>query len=161
VWVDFSREGNAWSHKYCRRQWPLVDDPALLYGRLNAFDAAMHALEADFPWLTSSREVFISTKHQGDHLLAFDRGTSGGPLVFVVNLNPSESFANYRVAVPCAGTWEVALDSDARRFGGHGRVAADAAFPSSPGEWRGRDHSVLVYAPCRTALVLRLRQQPE
>jgi len=148
------------SYKYCRRQWGLADDATLLYGRLNAVDGAMHALERAFPWLVS-RDVFVSTKNQSDHVLAFDRGSRGGPLVFVVNLHPSASFEGYRVAVPCAGTWEVALDSDARRFGGHGRVAADAAFPSSPGEWRGRDHSVLVYAPCRTALVLRLRQQPE
>jgi 1,4-alpha-glucan branching enzyme len=156
-WVDFPREGNGWSYKYCRRQWNLADDPTLLYGRLNAFDGAMHALERAFPWLVS-RDLFVSTKHQGDHMLAFDRGTRSGPLVFVANLHPSASFESYRVAVPCAGTWEVALDSDARAFGGHGRVRADAAFESVPGEWNGRGQSVLVYSPCRTVLVLKLRK---
>jgi hypothetical protein len=24
-WIDFPREGNDWSHKYCRRQWTLAD----------------------------------------------------------------------------------------------------------------------------------------
>lgn len=135
----------------------LADDPSLLYGRLNAFDGAMHALERAFPWLVS-RDLFVSTKNQEDHLLAFDRGTRNGALVFVVNLHASKSYTDYRVAVPCAGTWEVALDSDARTFGGHGRMSADAAFVSTPGEWNGRGHSVMVYSPCRTALVLKLRQ---
>jgi 1,4-alpha-glucan branching enzyme len=143
--------------RLCSRARGLADDPALLYGRLNAFDGAMHALERAFPWLVS-RDLFVSTKNQGDHLLAFDRGTSAGPLVFVVNLHPSASFADYRVSVPCAGTWEVALDSDARAFGGHGRVRADATFASTPGEWNGRGHSVQVYSPCRTAIVLKLRR---
>lgn len=30
-WVDFPREGNGWSHHYCRRQWHLRDDPNLYY----------------------------------------------------------------------------------------------------------------------------------
>ena len=23
-WIDFPREGNGWSYKYCRRQWSLI-----------------------------------------------------------------------------------------------------------------------------------------
>ena len=30
-WIDFPREGNGWSYKYCRRQWKLVDDKRLKY----------------------------------------------------------------------------------------------------------------------------------
>ena len=40
-WIDFPREGNNWSYKYCRRQWSLVDDPNLKYQCLAAFDKAM------------------------------------------------------------------------------------------------------------------------
>ena len=40
-WIDFPREGNGWSYKYCRRQWKLVDDKRLKYEWLNDFDAAM------------------------------------------------------------------------------------------------------------------------
>jgi hypothetical protein len=28
-WVDFPREGNGWSYKFCRRQWSLAADPLL------------------------------------------------------------------------------------------------------------------------------------
>jgi 1,4-alpha-glucan branching enzyme len=37
-WLDFPREGNAWSFHYCRRQWSLVDNPALKYPWLARFD---------------------------------------------------------------------------------------------------------------------------
>ena len=40
-WIDFPREGNGWSHYYCRRQWHLADDKDLKYEWLQAFDGAM------------------------------------------------------------------------------------------------------------------------
>ena len=43
-WIDFPREGNGWSYKYCRRQWKLVDDKRLKYEWLNDFDEAMITL---------------------------------------------------------------------------------------------------------------------
>ncbi len=101
-WVDFPREGNGWSYKHCRRQWSLQDDDALLYKPLSMWDAAMHRLEDAFPWLTS-REQYVSTKHDGDKVVVCDRGTANGPLLFVFNFNPTRSFTDYRVGAPCAG----------------------------------------------------------
>jgi 1,4-alpha-glucan branching enzyme len=43
-WIDFPREGNGWSHHYCRRQWSLVDNTTLHYGELNEFDKTRIAL---------------------------------------------------------------------------------------------------------------------
>ncbi len=40
-WVDFPREGNDWSYKYCRRQWSISDNPLLRYEDLKHFDGAM------------------------------------------------------------------------------------------------------------------------
>ncbi|MCD4790417.1 MAG: 1,4-alpha-glucan-branching enzyme, partial [Bacteroidales bacterium] len=40
-WIDFPREGNIWSYKYCRRQWSLADNPDLKYRYLAAFDREM------------------------------------------------------------------------------------------------------------------------
>jgi 1,4-alpha-glucan branching enzyme len=156
-WVDFPRAGNAWSYAYCRRQWNLVDDDALLYKPLAAWDGAMHGLEDEFPWLLS-RDTFVSTKHPDDKVVAFDRWTRAGPLVFVFNFHPTKSFADYRIGVPCGGEWVVALDSDAPAFAGHGRVSAGAAFPAQDYEWNGRPASVQVYTPCRTVLVLKLKK---
>jgi hypothetical protein len=46
VW-DWSRD----SYHYARRQYNLVADPLLRYQHLNAFDAAVNALEAEHHWL--------------------------------------------------------------------------------------------------------------
>ena len=33
-WVDFPREGNGYSHHFCRRRWDLCDDESLRYNLL-------------------------------------------------------------------------------------------------------------------------------
>lgn len=152
-WVDFPRDGNAWSYHYCRRQWSLADRADLLYGGLAAFDAGMHALEARRPWL-ESRDQFVSTKNNGDKVLAFDRGTRDGPLVFVFNFAAAASYTDYRVGVPAAGTWAVALDSDWAEFAGYERVDRKARFVAEDWKHHGRDFSVKLYLPARTVLVL-------
>jgi 1,4-alpha-glucan branching enzyme len=152
-WVDFPTARNEWSYHYCRRQWSLADNPALLYGGLALFDARMHALEARFPWL-ESRDEFVSTKDNADKVLAFDRGTPRGALVFAFNFNGAQSFTNYRVGVPAAGTWAVALDSDAAEFDGYARVDRGARFVAQDFKHHGRDFSVQLYLPARTVLVL-------
>jgi hypothetical protein len=44
-WLDFPREGNAWSHHHARRQWSLADADHLRYGQLRAWDAALNAAD--------------------------------------------------------------------------------------------------------------------
>ena len=101
-WIDFPRVGNEWSYHHCRRQWPLVDDARLRYGQMGRWDAAMHRAESAFPWLLS-RDNYVSLKHAGDKMLVLDRGTACGPLVFVFNFHPSQSYTGYRIGVPCVG----------------------------------------------------------
>jgi len=52
-WLDFPRVGNNESYHYARRQWHLVDDPALRYQHLNNFDRDMNLLEKKYGWLNS------------------------------------------------------------------------------------------------------------
>ena len=40
-WIDFPREGNGWSYKYCRRIWSISEDPELKYHWLYDFDKEM------------------------------------------------------------------------------------------------------------------------
>ena len=77
-----------------------------------------------------------------------------GALVFAVNFNGAQSFTNYRVGVPAAGTWAVALDSDAAEFDGYARVDRGARFVAQDFKHHGRDFSVQLYLPARTVLVL-------
>lgn len=158
-WIDFPREGNGWSYQHCRRQWNLMDDGALLYKYLAAWDGAMHRVEESFPWLTS-RHSFVSTKHYGDKVLVFDRGSDAGPLLFAFNLHATDSYPGYKLGTPCEGEWVVALDSDDAAYGGYGRVDHATSFHAGGGAWNGRPASFLAYLPARTCVVFKLKGTP-
>jgi 1,4-alpha-glucan branching enzyme len=81
--------------------------------------------------------------HEGDKLLAIRRG----PLVLLFNFHPEQSLANYAIPLP-DGNYQLLLDSDAARFGGHGHVEPDQCFQAAD------NLGIRVYLPARTALVL-------
>lgn len=60
------REGNAWSHEYCRRQWSLADADHLRYKYMNAWDAAMQSLDQQHGVLASEHLLvsFAGDKEQ-------------------------------------------------------------------------------------------------
>ncbi|KAG2486093.1 hypothetical protein HYH03_015188 [Edaphochlamys debaryana] len=150
-WIDFPRDGNGWSHHYCRRQWSLADTEHLRYKFLQAWDAAMMSLDKAYGILPS-RHQWVTHMDEEQQILVFERG----PLLFVFNWSPLVDRDSYRVAVPCPGKWRVALDSDAWDFGGTGRVGHDADHFSDPepaGTSRDRDNSIRVLAPARTCVV--------
>ena len=55
------RDGNKWSSAYCRRQWSLVDNEALRYQQLNAFDAAVQQLDERYSVLSSPHLLVSQT----------------------------------------------------------------------------------------------------
>ncbi|KAF9109560.1 alpha-1,4-glucan branching enzyme [Mortierella sp. AM989] len=148
-WLDFPRAGNNSSFHYARRQWNVVDDPLLRYKFLNEFDAAMNNLETQARWLEAP-QAYVSLKHEGDKVLVFDRAGA----IFIFNFHPTKSFTDYRVGVPAAGQYKIALNTDEGQFGGHDRVSRDTQFFTTPERWCDRDNFIQVYIPCRTALVL-------
>ena len=147
-WVDFPRAGNNESYAYARRQWSLADNPALRYADLNAFDAALQALDKQYHLLSDPlvQELAIN---EGDHVMIFRRGA----LVFAANFHPSQSYTGYRIPVPDRADYDLVLDTDALRFGGHGRITSPR-YPVQTGDFGGREQSVFLYLPSRTALVL-------
>ncbi|PAV85395.1 hypothetical protein WR25_09830 [Diploscapter pachys] len=149
-WLDFPRIGNNESYHYARRQFNLVDDDILRYKFLNRWDAAMNALEAKTGWLHSG-PAYVSWKHEGDKVVAFERGG----LLFVFNFHPTKSFPDYTIGVEEPGTYHLALDSDAEQFGGHSRLAGDEGHQSIPEGYANRRNRVMLYIPCRTALVFQ------
>ena len=155
-WIDFPREGNGFSYHYARRQWSLRDNPDLLYWCLAEFDAAMIHLVRDTAALegTRPRRLLISDSKK---ILAFTRG----PLVFLFNFHRSESVVDFPVIVPPGAPYRILLNTDDARFGGQGRVRDDQTFALLP-ETRNNEicHTIKVYLPCRTALVLAQEKQP-
>ena len=146
-WIDFPREGNDWSYHYCRRQWSLVDNNALRYTELNAFDKAMINLlrknnlfdvKPEYRWV-----------HEDDKLIMFTKGD----FAFIFNFHPTRSFTDYFVPVGEAGTYKVVLSSDDGRFGGYSRVDTAKKYKTvrTPAGWNG----FKCYIPNRCAIVLK------
>lgn len=149
-WVDFPREGNGWSHAYCRRQWHLADDPGLRYGGLQAFDQAMIALirEGGFHGmppgevLWTDRERLILAYRRGGHLFAY-------------NFHPFHSYPGLCIPTHEDGVWEVVLDTDREAFEGQGRIAGDGAYAAGPLPGLEPYRGLQLYLPARTAMVLK------
>ena len=148
-WVDFPREGNGYSYHYCRRQWSLADNAQLRYQGLYAFDRVMLHLDEKFGLLEDKliEQLWV---HEDAKQLVYRRG----PLVFVINLHPTESYSNWRVPVPDASDYQIVLNSDDTAFDGFGRVEAEVIYPIAKGDYAGRGQSVSVYVPSRSAQVL-------
>jgi len=149
-WVDFPREGNAWSYHYARRQWHLVDNPDLKYRFLACFDRDMIALAKRFRILESSK-IRLLYEHSDDKVLIFQRAG----LLFVFNFHPARSHVDYRFEAP-PGKYQMILDSDAIKYGGYGRLQQDRyhlTLLDTSRDWKR--HLLSLYLPTRTALVLQ------
>jgi len=147
-WLDFPRAGNQESYHHARRQWNLVDDTTLRYQHLNAWDKEVNLLEEERGWL-AAEPGHVSTKHEEDKVIVFERAG----LLFACNLHPSRSLPDYPAGVQEPGEYRIVLDSDWEEFGGHNR--RDRAVPAHTLEHghNGRQRSMKIYLPCRTAVV--------
>ncbi|KAK0173921.1 hypothetical protein PV328_007057 [Microctonus aethiopoides] len=147
-WLDFPRAGNNSSYHYARRQWHLADDSLLKYQYLNNWDREMNMLEEKYTWLPTD-PGYVSCKHEDDKIIVFDRAG----LVFVFNFHTEKSFPDYPIGVPNAGTYKVVLNSDDEQFGGQSRIDSSVPHFSEPVNYANRPNKMLVYIPCRTAIV--------
>jgi len=158
-WLDFPRPGNNSSYVYARRQFQLASDPQLRYKFLCGFDAAIHKLEEEHGWLggSASSPAYVSRKDEGDKVIVFLISN----LVFAFNFHHTNSFTDYQIGVEKPGKYRIALDSDDGSFGGHDRLQKSSEFISSPEPQQqldGQKHSIQIYLPNRTALVLALQK---
>ncbi len=151
-WIDFPREGNAWSHKYARRQWSLMEPDYLRYRYLNNFDRSMIALCRSEGLLDEKAELLVQDEEK--KILIFKRINC----IFALNFNPSESFADYGFAAP-AGKYVSILNSDAEEFDGFSRIrdgethfTVDEVSPNGNPAYKA---TLMLYLPSRTAVVLK------
>ncbi|NOX85869.1 MAG: 1,4-alpha-glucan-branching enzyme [Chlorobi bacterium] len=146
-WIDFPREGNNWSYKYCRRQWSLVDAPNLKYQYLAAFDREMIRVIKENKVMSSlfGNQLNMDETNQ---IIVFERNQ----LIFVFNFHPTRSIPGYRFPVPKAGEYHLILNSDNRKFGGHGRIDDSTKFIT---QHEDNAHYLRIYNTNRTALVFQ------
>ncbi len=145
-WIDFPREGNNWSYKYCRRQWSLVDNPELKYRYLGDFDKAMIRVIKENKVMSSLFAQQLNMDEQ-NKTIVFERRN----LIFVFNFHPSASIPDYRFPVPEAGNYQIILNSDNQAFGGHGRLDESILYPAVK---QGDSYFVSIYNTNRTAVVM-------
>lgn len=148
-WIDFPREGNNYSFHYARRQWSLADNDRLLYHGLAKFDRAMQGLDEEYNLLNDPLIEQLAL-HEDTRQLVYRRG----PLVFVFNFHPTESYSDLRIPVPDPTDYKIVLNTDHPQFEGFGRVKDDTVFPWQHMPMYGRNQTLRIYLPSRTALVL-------
>lgn len=150
-WIDFPREGNNESYHYARRRWDLKKDPLLRYQFLFKFDRAMNLLEDKYKWLPSP-QAYVTLKHDGDKVIAFERAG----LFFVFSFHPTTSFTDYRIGVSRPGKYKIVLDSDAKDFGGFERITQHENYFTQDVPCNNFPQSIQIYIPNRVALVFAL-----
>jgi 1,4-alpha-glucan branching enzyme len=148
-WIDFPREGNAWSMKYARRQWSLADNNVLRYKGLYDFDGAMQQLDAKYNLLEDPLIEQLMV-HEANKLLIYRRG----PLVFAFNFHPTQSYPDLRIPVPDQTDYKLILDTDDAAFEGFDRVAKGMKYVWEKQPWEHRSQSIRMYLPNRSAQVL-------
>ena len=151
-WIDFPREGNGWSHHYCRRQWSLADNPQLKYQYLRNFEVAMVEVAKKNRVLSSlDKQLHL---HNTDKTLVYKKGSA----YFAFNFHPVNSYDGFFVPVEVEGEYKVILASDNYNFGGHGRIANDYVYKAEK-QPDGRI-GFKIYIPSRTAIVLKKKPAP-
>jgi 1,4-alpha-glucan branching enzyme len=75
-------------------------------------------------------------------------------VVFIYNFHPTESYTGLRVPVPDAHDYALYCTTDAKQFGGPGLVQEDMIYPWQHVPMYGRNQSIQIYIPARSAQVL-------
>ena len=88
--------------------------------------------------------------HEENKQLIYRRG----PLVFVVNLHPTNSYTDWQIPVPDPLDYRVVLNTDAQKFAGPGLVRDPEKFPWLSQAVANRKQSLKIYLPARSAQVL-------
>ena len=142
-WIDFPREGNGWSHFYCRRQWHLADDENLKYSELLRFDNEMLKLAKEY-------KIFDGEPHwlqidDDNKIMMFERNN----LIYVFNFNPTQSFVGYNLKMRRKGNYKVVFSTDRREFGGWERISETHVYSTNDFK------EFPIYLPARSALCLK------
>ena len=149
-WIDFPTIANNWSYKYACRHWSLMENQELRYADLANFDREMIVFLKAYKILLANdlRNLWIDEK---ENLLAYKKGD----LIFLFNFNPIKSFSNFALPVQEPGEYQVVFNSDEINFGGYGRIAKNYIYQTKILSERKNKLGFTIYAPSRTALVLK------
>lgn len=116
-WIDFPRQGNNWSHHWCRRQWSLKYNKDLYYNAFGEFDQVMNNMEDLFNVMNHDHE-YVSLNDEADKMIVFERGE----LVYVFNFHSNNSYQDYKIGTYWNSPHMILFETDDERFGGLKRL---------------------------------------
>jgi 1,4-alpha-glucan branching enzyme len=124
-WIDFPREGNAWSYKHARRQWSLDNNHDLKYHFMSDFEKDMLSFITNNKILESEKAQQINMDAE-NQVIVFERNN----FTFVFNFSPTQSIPDYRFRLLEPGKFKIVLNSDSKKYGGFGRIDDDLTYQS-------------------------------
>ncbi len=148
-WIDFPREGNNWSHYYCRRQWHLADDSTLKYEWLNNFDKALiDFIKNNKIYSSKPVSLYIDEEKQ---VLIYKRAN----VFFALNFSPDNSY-DYFIKTDSFGNYYPILSTDSSDFGGWNRIEIPHKYSAEKNE----DNTIgfKMYLPARTGVCLKQKK---
>ncbi|KAH9651982.1 SBE3 [Citrus sinensis] len=113
--VEFPMPSNNFSFSLANRHWDLLANR--LHSNLYSFDQELMKLDENAKVLLRGSP---SVHHVNDAkmVICYMRG----PLVFIFNFHPTDSYEDYSVGVEEAGEYQIILNTDESKFGGQGLI---------------------------------------
>ncbi|KAK9938597.1 hypothetical protein M0R45_015325 [Rubus argutus] len=117
--VEFPMPSNNFSFSLANRRWDLLANEGL-HRNLFTFDKDLMKLDENERILA---RALPSIHHVNDNsmVIAYMRG----PLLFIFNFHPTDSYEGYRIGVEEAGEYQLVLNTDEIKYGGQGLMKDD------------------------------------
>ncbi|KAJ8766538.1 hypothetical protein K2173_023785 [Erythroxylum novogranatense] len=117
--VEFPMPSNNFSYSLANRSWDLLANEAV-HQQLFSFDKDLMSLDENQRVLSRG---FPNIHHINDTtmVIAYVRG----PLLFVFNFHPTNTYERYSLGVEEAGEYQIILNTDEKKYGGQGHVEAN------------------------------------
>ncbi|PPS09021.1 hypothetical protein GOBAR_AA11619 [Gossypium barbadense] len=144
--VEFPMPSNNFSFSLANRCWDLLEKEGV-YQDLFRFDKDMMKLDKNEKVLSRGLPNIHHVKDT-NMVISYLRG----PLLFVFNFHPTDSYERYCIGVDEAGEYQVILNTDERRYGGQGIVKEEQYLQRTISKRvDGLRNCIKVSLPSRTA----------
>ncbi|XP_057750986.1 1,4-alpha-glucan-branching enzyme 3, chloroplastic/amyloplastic isoform X1 [Arachis stenosperma] len=151
--VEFPTSSNNYSYSLANRQWDLLEKDGI-HCDLFSFDKDMMKLDENLRVL-SRRIPNFHHVNDSSMVISYIRG----PLLFVFNFHPTNSYDSYSIGVDEAGEYQVILNTDEIKYGGQGILKEDQYLQRTVSRRvDGLQNCLQVSLPSRTAQVYKLRR---
>lgn len=149
--VEFPTASNNNSFELANRRWELLNNDGIHHA-LFLFDKDMMKLEQNERVLSRG---LPNVHHVKDDTMVISY--TRGPVLFIFNFHPTNSYEKYIVGVEEAGEYQVIMNTDEKNYGGQGMINGDQYVQKTIRKrCDGLQNCLQVPLPSRTAQVYKL-----